>query len=95
MPKFNISTLKSLDVPVVVTVAYRITKGVSKKYSYCGAKYYYARKRLKDGVWTWRPLYDANTPDRRSPRLALKDATEKAALHKIELIEDIRLGTEI
>lgn len=65
-------------------------KGTSKVYSNLTA-----RKRLKDNVWTWRPLYDANTPDRRSPRLALSDAIQKSADLEIECVPNIRLGERV
>ena len=89
----SIKFLKSLNVPVVVTVAYRLVKGKAKNYPYTGAKYYYARKRQKDDIMTWRPLYDANTPDRRSKRLALLDAQNKARQHKITYVPGVRLGS--
>jgi hypothetical protein len=74
-----------------ITIAYRITHGKAKQYSYVGAKLYRAKQR-KDGVYTWRPVKELG-PDRRSYNLAFNDAKAFSKKMHIAYMPGIRLGS--
>lgn len=76
----------------VITVAYRIVHGNAKNYRYVGAKLYRARKRKKDGIYTYRP-HAILGPSRRSERLAYNDAKAFCKKMKYGFEPNVRLGT--
>ena len=82
--------IEKLNGGKVVTVAYRIVRGAAKAYPYYGGKVYAARYR-RDGVPTFRPVREVG-PDRRSERLAHKDAQEFAQANRLPFLPRIRLG---